>query len=71
MSARTPLLTPGCFYIWQDRYGFTISAYTDRRNIWGATFVASDAPHFGTEAEARCWLEKRVEEVNSNMAVPL
>lgn len=69
MSADTPLLTPDCFYIWQDRYGFTISAFTDRRNIWGATLVASDAPHFATEPEARRWLETRIDEVNSNMAL--
>lgn len=69
MSADTPLLTPGCFFIWQDRYGFTVSVYTDRRKIWGASLVETDAPHFATESEARRWLERRVDEVNANMAV--
>lgn len=63
------MLSPGCFFIWQDRYGFTVSAYTERRNVWGASLVATDAPHFATESEARRWLEKRVDEVNANMAV--
>jgi len=63
------MLSSGHFYIWQDRYGFTVSVLTDHRKRWGATLVESDAPHFPTETEARHWLDRRVDEVNRNVWV--